>query len=131
MAIAITDVVALGTDETTGVTISNNATTTSSELDIAGAADTIVEVDVYLKFTSTVTAGLIVVTIQPRRATGGGDFGDASPLVFSAAPINGTRRVWLGRVSLNARYCTVSALNSATGASATNVFINLKVARIS
>lgn len=131
MTIAIADVVAIGTDETTGATIANNATSTSGELDLAGAADTLVEVDVFLKFTSTVTAGLLVVTLQPRRATGGGDFGDASPLVFSAPPINGTRRVWLGRVSLNARYATVAVLNSATGANATNVFVNLKVARIS
>lgn len=131
MAIAITDVVALGTDESTGITIANNATSTSSELDVGGGANTLLEIEPMLKFTSTVTAGLVIVTIQPRRVTGGGDFGDASPLVFSVAPINGTRRVWLGRFSAAWRYCTVACLNSATGANVTNLFINLKVARIS
>ena len=129
MTIAITDLALLGTDESSGSTIANNATSTGSEVDLAGAANTLVETDLFLRFTSTVTVGSLVVTFIPSRVTGQA-YDDQPVLTWRVTPVNGTQQIYLGRFTIGARYGQVSVLNDATGADATNVFVGAKVTRI-
>lgn len=121
MTIARSTGVFIGTDETTGVTIATTATTTSSEIDILGDNASDGELDLYVKFTSTVTAGTIDVAIWPSRLTTKA-YPDQAPLVLSVAPINGTQSVFIGRFK-TARFMTASVKNNGTGANATNVLL--------
>ena len=122
MAIARTRTVQIGTDETTGVTIATTANSETSEIDWAGNDTSAVEINLYLKFTSTVTAGTVDVEIRPRQASGGAAFGDVSTQKVSIAPINGTQNVFVGRFWVG-RYGTLRVVNNATGANATNVLL--------
>lgn len=76
----------------------------------------------WLKFTSTVTAGSVDVAIRTRQNTAGAAFGDVNPLTMSNAPINGTQNIYLGRF-WTSRYGTLRVLNNATGANITNVLL--------
>jgi len=125
MTIARSTGVFLGTDETTGVTIANNTTTTSSEIDLLADNASDGEVDLFLKFTSTVTAGTIDVAIWPSRLITK-SYPDQAPLVMSVAPINGTQSIFIGRFKA-ARYMTASVRNNATGANATNVLLGYEL----
>jgi hypothetical protein len=109
----------VGTDETTGVTIASNATTTGSEVDLFGNATSSGDFALYLKFTSTVTSGTLDVTIYPGRVTGQ-DYADQAPLVASFSPINGTQKCFIGWFKA-ARFYVGSVKNNGTGANATNV----------
>lgn len=122
MTIAATRTVRIGTDETTGVTIANNANSETSEIDWPANDSSDVMLDLWLKFTSTVTAGTVDVAIRTRQITGGAAFGDVNPLTVSVAPINGTQNVYLGRFAVP-RYGTLRVLNNATGANITNVLL--------
>jgi hypothetical protein len=121
MSVALAAGVFLGTDETTGVTITNNSTTTSSEIDILGGATSEGYFALFLKFTSTVTAGTMDEVLSPSRVTGQA-YVDQSPVIASFAPINGTQKIPCGSFQTS-RYMTCSAKNNATGASATNVTV--------
>jgi hypothetical protein len=122
MTIARTRTVRIGTDETTGVTIATTANSTTSELDWPGGDSATAEIMLWLKFTSTVTAGSVDVSIRTRQNTGGADFGDANPLLVSVPPINGTQNIYLGRFWVP-RYGTLRVLNNATGANITNTLL--------
>ncbi len=119
MTVARSTGVFLGTDETTGVTISNNASSTSSEIDLLGNNTSEGFLQMYLKFTSTVTAGTLDVTMYSSRVTGQA-YSDQAPVIGSWAPINGTQKIMLTLVKAS-RYVTTKVTNNATGASATNV----------
>lgn len=110
----------LGTDESTGVSISNNATSTGSEVDVLGDNTSAGDLDVFLVFTSTVTAGSLDIKINRHRVTGGGYNNPTSQ--FSYSPINGTGKYYLGRMPAG-RYMSANVTNNATGASATNVAV--------
>jgi hypothetical protein len=125
MTIARSTGVFLGTDETTGITIANNATSTSSELDLLGDNASDGEIDLFLKFTSTVTAGTLDVTIYPSRLTTK-TYPDEAPLILSVVPINGTKSVFIGRFKV-ARFMNASVKNNATGANATNVLLGYEL----
>jgi hypothetical protein len=125
MTVARSTGVFLGTDETTGVTIANNATTTSSEIDMFANNTSEGWIILYLKFTSTVTAGTLDVTLYPGRVTGQ-DYADQAPVVASWAPINGTQKIALGQFQVG-RFMNASVKNNATGASATNVTLGFEL----
>lgn len=120
MSIARSTLAFIGTSETTGDTIANNATDAGAEVDVLGDNTSTGEIELYLSFTSTVTAGTLDITVNKRRVSGQNYQGLAAN--FSVTPINGTQLVPLGRYSAS-RYMQVSVLNNATGASATNVFV--------
>lgn len=122
MAITRTRTVRIGTDETTGSTIANNATAETTEIDWLGGDAADAEVNLYLKFTSTVTAGFVDIELIPRQATGGAGFSSLNPFKTSIPPINGTQSVYVGRFPVP-RYGTIKVTNNATGASATNVLV--------
>lgn len=122
MTIARTRTVRIGTDETTGVTIATTANSETSEIDWAGSDTAATEVLLWLKFTSTVTAGTVDVAIRTRQNTSGGAFGEVNPLTFAFAPINGTQNIYVGRFWVS-RYGTLRVLNNATGANITNVLL--------
>lgn len=118
----------LGTDETTGVTIANNASSAGSEVDVLGDNASAGDVNLYIRFTSTVTVGSLDVTVNRNRVTGGAYSQPSAQ--FSVTPINGTGKYYLGRVPA-ARFMLVSVLNNATGASATNVSILYELFKLS
>jgi hypothetical protein len=128
VAIARTTLAFIGTDESTGDTITNNSTDTGSEVDVLGDNTSVGEVELYLVFTSTVTAGSLDVTVNKRRVTGQA----YAKLVadFAIAPISGTQKVPLGRFAAS-RYMNVTVKNNATGASATNVFVGGELYKVS
>ena len=121
MTVAESAGVFLGTDETTGVTIANNANTSSSEIDMLGGTTSEGWINYFLKFTSTVTAGTMDIKLMKSRVTGQA-YTDQAAIVASWAPINGTQKIGLGEFQIG-RFMTANAANNATGASATNVTV--------
>lgn len=119
MTIARTAVVLVGTNESTGASTANNASSTSSETDLW--SDDLSEgwVWLYQKFTSTVTAGSIDSKLTKSRVAANGYTANA-PVVSSNAPINGTQNIDPAQVSVD-RLATLTMTNNATGATATNV----------
>lgn len=125
MTVARSAGVLLGTDETTGVTIATTASTSSSEKDFLGDDTSDGEVNIFLKFTSTVTAGSVDVYLSGSRITGQ-NYTDVPQLIGSVAPINGTQKVYLGRFPIS-RYSVAKVTNAATGANATNVTLGYEL----
>jgi hypothetical protein len=123
MAVARSSEVFLGTDDSTGVTITNNSTSSGSELDLLDDNTSAGEIELFIKFTSTVTAGNIRVKVRKRRATGEAYDTVASGWTRSFPPVNATARYSLGRFPVS-RYMAVDVFNDATGASLTNVFVS-------
>jgi hypothetical protein len=119
MPVARSTGVFIGTSEGVGVTIANNATTTSSEIDILGNNTSEGWIMQYLDFTSTVTAGTLDITQYSGRVTGQ-DYSNQAPLIASWAPINGTQLIMLGMFKAT-RFMVTATKNNATGASATQV----------
>lgn len=119
MTVARSSGVALGTDETTGITITNTTRTASSEIDFLGNDTSAGEVEIFLKFTSTVAVGTVDVDVSGARITGQ-DYTDVPRIVAQIVPINGTQKVSLGRYPIG-RYGVWAVTNNATGASITNV----------
>ena len=115
----------IGTDETTGVTIATTATTTSSEIDMFGGTTSEGWINLFLKFTSTVTAGTMDVKLFPSRVTGQA-YSDQAAIIASWAPINGTQKIFLGQFQIG-RFMTASVTNNATGANATNVLLGYEM----
>ncbi len=128
MTIARSAVVMLGTNETTGVTIATTATSADSEVDVLGADTVMGYANVYLKFTSTVTAGSVDLELHAHRITAQ-DYLDATPMKFSYAPTNATQKVFAGIVQVS-RYMSVTVKNNATGADLTNVFVALELFKV-
>lgn len=128
MAIARSTLALLGTDEATGVTITNNSTTNGSEVDILGNDTSAGTLNLYLVFTSTVTAGDVDVRFNSRRVTG--QAYTARNYQWLVPPINGTQKFFLGSVSAP-RFASVDVLNNATGASATNVSVLAELFKVS
>jgi hypothetical protein len=121
MTVAYSAGVFLGTDETTGVTIANNATTTSSEIDMFGNNTSEGWIRLYIKFTSTVTAGTMDMQLYSSRVTGQ-PYADQAPVIGSYAPINGTQKIQVQDFKLT-RFQNQATKNNATGANATNVTV--------
>lgn len=125
MTVAQSTGVFIGTDETTGVTIANNATTTSSEIDLLGGTTSEGWINLFLKITSTVAVGSLDVKIYPSRVTGQA-YSDQAPIVASLVPTNGTQKFFCGQIKIG-RYMTASVTNNATGANATNVTLGYEL----
>lgn len=129
MSIARSTLALVGTDESTGDTVANNGTDGAAEVDVLGSGDNATgTLDLYLVFTSTVTAGSLDIKYNPRRVTG--QAYKARSAQWSVPPINGTQKFFLGTVKAN-RYAQVDVLNNATGASATNVSVLGELTKIS
>lgn len=134
MALARSAGVFIGTDETTGVTVSNNTTTSPSETDMLGDDTSTGYLFLYVKFTSTVTGGTLDLKISGSRVSGQA-YTDAAPVIWSIPPISGTQKVDIARLMGGplwiGRRVTVSITNSATGASATNVTVGYELVKVS
>lgn len=119
MTIARTAVVLVGTNETTGASVANSTTSTSSETDLW--SDDVSEgwCWLYQKFTSTVTAGSIDSKLTRSRVASNGYTANA-PVISSNAPINGTQNIDSVQVATD-RLATLAMTNNATGATASNV----------
>lgn len=128
MAIARSTGAFIGTDESTGATIANNATEIGSEVDVLGDDASAGDLELFLVFTSTVIAGTVDVRINKRRVTG--QAYQKTSFERSVAPINGTQKIPLGRVPAS-RYMSVDVRNNATGANATNVFVGYELTKLS
>jgi hypothetical protein len=109
----------VGTSETVGVTIGNGSTTTGSEVDLFGNNTSEGWFNLYLAFTSTVTAGSLNVTLYYGRVTGE-EAQQQANIVASFAPINGNQIIYCGAFQAS-RFMIGAVTNSSTGASATNV----------
>lgn len=128
MSIARSTGALIGTDESTGDTIANNATDTGAEVDILGDNTSTGDLEIFLVFTSTVTAGTLDIKINSRRVTGQA----YSKVSFerSVAPINGTQKIPLGTVRAS-RYMNAEIKNNGTGANATNVALLYALTKLS
>jgi hypothetical protein len=111
----------IGTSETVGVTVANNTTTTGSEVDMFGNDTSEGWINLYLAFTSTVTAGVLNVTLYYGRTTGL-EAEQQANIVYSVAPINGSQVIYIGPFQCS-RFMIAAVNNNATGASATNVSV--------
>ncbi len=126
----------LGTSESSGITIANNANGTSSILDLytlggaGNATATVAEGHLYLVATSTVTTGTIDVSLQPSNASAGAVYSDDVTLIASLTPKNGTLHAPLtspfSRVQVP-RFVTANILNNATGQNLTNVYLAIEL----
>ncbi len=121
MAIARSTLAFLGTDETTGASISNGATSSGSEVDVLGDNTSSGELEVFLCFTSTTTAGTCEVTINKRRVTGAAYKAVTGQPDYVAIPTNGTQKIPLDRIPAS-RYMQVDVKNNG-GAGFTNVAV--------
>lgn len=121
MTITRTATVLLGTDETTGITVANNASSSSSEIDVGNNAKIVGYP--FFKSTSTVTAGTKDVSFAFSPVTGQA-YTDNVSLNISSAPTNGTLKEPGVSFGMD-RYVTGKALNNATGANLTNVLLRL------
>lgn len=124
MAIARTTGALIGTNETTGDTIANNATDSGSQVDVLGNDTSVGEAEFFLCATSTVTAGTIDIYINKQRVSGAG-YSKLSP-DYQVTPINGTIKYPLGRRAVS-RYMSAKIINNATGANLTNVFLGYEL----
>jgi hypothetical protein len=109
----------VGTSETVGVTIASGSNTNGSEVDMFGNNTSEGWFNLYLAFTSTVTAGTLNVTLYYGRVTGEEAQAQAN-IVASFAPINGSQIIYCGAFQAS-RFMIGNVANAATGANATNV----------
>lgn len=128
MTVARTAGALIGTSESSGVTVANNASTTSSETDFLANNTSEGWIRLYLAFTSTVTAGTLDESFWSSRVAGTAATA-TPPIIASVAPINGSQIfgpevIGIFRIG---RYATFKVANNATGASATNVFLGYEL----
>lgn len=128
MSIARSTLALLGTSESSGATIANNATSSGSEVDVLGDDTSTGMLSLFLVFTSTVTAGSLDVTFNPIRLTTQAYKSRAAQ--WSVSPVSGTKKYFLGTVRAS-RYASADVLNNATGASATNVAVLAELTKVS
>jgi len=128
MAIAASDKVLIGTDETTGSTIANNATSTSSVTDLLADDASSGEAWLFVKFTGGGTTGTLDIYIDPERTSSTSY--NAPATAVSIPPISGTQTLPYGPYPVP-RYGQVRATNNGTGGNLTNVFVCLKVFKYS
>ena len=125
MGVTTSQLVLLGTNETTGITIANNATSTSSETDCLASSTAEGWAFIYQKFTSTVAVGSMDTKLYPSRVTGQA-YSATAPIISSTTPINGTQNVYPFYQQID-RYNTGAVTNNATGANITNVLLAINV----
>jgi len=128
MTVARSNIVLLGTDETTGITIANNAGATGTITDVLGDDTSMGYANIYCVFTSTVTAGSLDIEIVNHRVQTV-DYLQATLQKFSYAPINGVQRIFIGSVQI-ARFVSGRIYNNATAANATAVFLALELFKV-
>lgn len=128
MALARSTGALLGTDESSGSTISNNATGSGSQVDLLGDDTSAGEITLYLCATSTVAVGTLDVFINFQRVTGAAY--TTLSARFSVVPINGSIKYPLGTIRAS-RFVKGNVLNNATGASATNVSLLYELTKLS
>lgn len=129
MTIARVDGALVGTDETTGVTIANNAANTLAETDVLGSDAAAGQMALYLKYTGTAAAGSIDVTLYYGRVTTQ-DYEDQAPVIASYVPISGTQKIFLGWFTVT-RYMVGQVKNNAIGANITNVALLYELQKFS
>ena len=130
MAVALSAKVLLGTDETTGVTITDGSTSAEAEVDMLGDDISMGYANFYIKYTGTgVVASSLVVKIIPRRISGQ-SYLDQLPAanIKTYTPISGTEKIFLGTFIIG-RFASVAVRNT-SGASMTNVFVAAEVLKM-
>lgn len=134
MSVTVTTAAAIGTSEGTGSTLTNNSSTSSSEVDLLGDNASIGYLWIYVDFTSTVTVNTLDIYFTSSRVTGQNYADDAVPIA-SITPKSGSKLVDIAHEFnqgpiMCGRYGTFKAINNATGASITNLFVGYRVAKV-
>jgi hypothetical protein len=123
MSIARSTGALVGTNFATGVSVTNNTTSTGSETDLLGDNASEGEIDLYLVYTfpnSAPTAGgTVSVTCYPSWTAGSAPTVDIPTLFADVAVQNQTSKVFVGTIRTG-RYMTGTITNSATGQTITN-----------
>jgi len=132
MAVARSNKVFLGTDETTGVTVTSGTTSTSSEVDMLGDDISMGQANFYFKYTSTSTSGAITYKLQYSRISGQPypDQPAIASVSKSITPVNGTEKIFIGTFIVS-RYMVVSITKAAGGADLTNTLVAAEVFKMS
>lgn len=125
MSITRTSRIFIGTSESAGDTIANNATDTGVEQDILADDGRGGYAFFFAVFTSTVTAGTLDFNIILERITGQ-SYVDVPARTISIVPANATKKCFLCCTPVT-RFGLVTVKNNATGANATNVFVGADV----
>ena len=134
MAIARSSAALLGTDESTGVTLANSTSTSSSLVDVLGDNTSVADVWLYAVLTCTVTTQILNLRFNPgRRANSGTEEYQKANFEVSIATTNGTQKIPLGKRPCP-RYLAVDAQNAqngGSGASITNLTILYELEKLS
>ena len=120
MPIARSSVALIGTDESTGVSIANNANTVGTVQDLLADTASACRVILYFIYTSTVAVGTLDIYLAQDRLSST-DYTPASPQ-FQITPSNATVKMRLGAIEPG-RFLGAKIVNNATGASATVALI--------
>jgi hypothetical protein len=120
--------VLLGTSESSGVTIANNATTTGSEVDVLGDDVSVGDMWLYAVFTGAGTTGTLDIKVNSIRTTG--QVYSKVTFEISIAPISGTQKIPLGKRPVS-RFMNCEAKNNGTGGNLTNVAILYELEKFS
>lgn len=134
MAIARSRGVLLGTSESSGVSLNNNATvytlsgSVTTDVDMLGDDLSLADVWLYAAFTSGAAAGTLDITFSSHRLAGQGYL--KSQPDYQIPQTGAAQLVPLGKRPCN-RYLAVSALNNNSGASITNLAILFELEKLS
>jgi hypothetical protein len=128
LAIARSTGALIGTSESVGATIANNATTVGAEVDLLGDNTSVGDAWLYVVFTGVGTTGTLDLKFNPIRVSGQA----YSKVAFevSVAPINGTQKIPLAKRPIS-RYMNCEAKNSGTGGNLTNVAVLYELEKVS
>lgn len=129
MAVARSTGAFIGTSESSGTTIANNATSTGSEVDLLGDNTSVGWVHVYMVYDSTSSTGTIDVRLNRRRLT---TQAYANPVFdLSWTPANATgNKVYLGYFQVS-RFVACDVKNNGLGASLTNFALLYELEKLS
>lgn len=118
----------IGTSETVGDSIANNATDTGAEVDVLGADNVAGVANFFLYATSSVAAGTIDVYLDKQQEHLAADAKLNPDLQIT--PIVGTVKYPLGERSVS-RYMLARVKNNAIGAGLTNVSVGYELFKLS
>lgn len=128
MSLARATGVFIGTDESTGVTIANNASSTGSEVTMLADDTSAGMMNLFLVFTGAGTTGTLDIYLNQRRVTGQ-SYEGPNPTI-SVKPISGTAKYPIGTFPVS-RYMNARILNNGTGGNVTNVTLGYEIFKAS
>ena len=120
----------IGSESASGITVASGFHHTSAQQDALGDNKSVASLNLFVRFTSTVTTGTVDVSIFPIFDSGGPAYSDEAPLVLSVAPKNGTTSACVNLPASRlptARFYEVDVFNNGTGVDLTDLFVGAEI----